>query len=180
MSVFIAVLWAASRPPTAKPRQERNDGHPARAGFPRRAESRLLTMTPGSTASATAGASSASYEVEIQKKFALAAACAELALLAKGIARRAQRISVWAQAVISVVVFAGYYVCIIIGEQMADRSAITPALAMWCANMIVLLLAMLMLRVAQGRHNPAVSASSPAVRVVSNDHPRSQQSQGVC
>ena len=128
----------------------------------RRAESRLMTMTHGTSASDTAGESVASYEVEIQKKFALAAACVVLAMLAAGIVRRAPRISIWAQAVISVVVFAGYYVCIIIGEQMADRSAITPALAMWSANLIVLLLAVLTLRVAQGRRGPAVSARSLA------------------
>lgn len=96
-------------------------------------------------------------------------------MLVAGIARRAQRISVWAQAVISVVVSPSIHVCIFIDEQMADRSAMTPALAMWSANMIVLLLAKLTLRVAQGRHDPAVSARSPAVRVVSSDQPLSQQ-----
>jgi hypothetical protein len=112
----------------------------------RQAESRLVTATQGVSASKAAGATLASYEVEIQKKLALAAACVVLAMLAAGIARRASRISVWAQSVISLVVFTGYYVCIIMGEQLADRSAIPPALAMWSANIIVLLIALLVAR----------------------------------
>ncbi len=216
MSVFIAVLWAASHAPTAKLSRERNDDASLDDGRPRlapligmasavalcclalnaelvpranlrlqaiysggaavapsersmtlrelrRAESRLVTMTPGSPALATEGTSFAGYEVEIQKKFALAAACVVLAMLAAGITRRVSRISVWAQAVISLVVFAGYYACIIVGEQMADRSEITPALAMWSANLIVLVLAMLTLRVAHGRRGPAMSARSRAI-----------------
>jgi hypothetical protein len=112
----------------------------------RQAESRLVTATQGVSASKAAGATLASYEVEIQKKLALAAACVVLAMLAAGIARRASRISVWAQSVISLVVFTGYYVCIIMGEQLADRSTIPPALAMWSANIIVLLIALLVAR----------------------------------
>jgi Lipopolysaccharide export system permease LptF/LptG len=112
----------------------------------RQAESRLVTATQGVSASKAAGATLASYEVEIQKKLALAAACVVLAVLAAGIARRASRTSVWAQSVISLVVFTGYYVCIIVGEQLADRSAIPPALAMWSANIIVLLIALLVAR----------------------------------
>ena len=200
MSVFIAVLWASSRRPSAKMSQARSDDPSMCDGtlriapvigmasavalcclawnaelVPRanlrlqavysgqvavvpsdrsmtlrelrQAEARLVSAPRAASARATDEASLASYEVEIQKKLALAAACVVLALLAAGIASRASRISIWAQAAISVVVFAGYYVCIITGEQLADRSAIPPALAMWNANLIVLVLAMLTLRV---------------------------------
>lgn len=125
----------------------------------RQAEARLATTPGAARASATDGASFASYEVEVQKKFALAAACVVLAMLAAGIARRASRIRVWTQAVISLVVFAGYYVCIMAGEQLVDRSAIPPALAMWSANIVVLVLAMLTLRVARASPTPARAAS---------------------
>ncbi len=215
MSVFIAVLWAATRTPTAKLSRQRNDDPSVNDGtlrlgpligmasavalcclalnaelVPRanlrlqrifsgraavapsdrsmtlrelrQAEVRLVTATQGVSASEAAGASPASYEVEIQKKLALAAACVLLAMLAAGIARHASRISIWAQAVISLVVFTGYYVCIITGEQLADRSAIPPALAMWSANIIVLMLAMLTLRVARGRRAPAVRPPFPS------------------
>ena len=211
MSVFIAVLWAASRRPTAA----RGDDPTVSAGalrlapaigmasavalcclalnaelVPRanlrlqamyagrvaitpsdrsmtlhelrEAEARLVRAPRAVTASDSDGASVASYEVEIQKKLALAAACVVLALLAAGIASCASRISLWAQAGISLVVFAGYYVCIITGEHLADRSAIPPALAMWSANIIVLALAMLTLRVARGGRAPAVRPPAPA------------------
>lgn len=117
----------------------------------RLAEAKLMAATPAALASKTAVASIAGYEVEVQKKFAVSAACVVLALLAAGIARRASRISVWAQLVISLVVFAGYYVCLIAGEQMADRSELSPTLAMWSANIILLLLAMLTLRAERPR-----------------------------
>lgn len=127
-----------------------------------RAQSQLVTAGPHASASEAVGASRAGYEVEIQKKLALAAACIALAMLATGIARRAPRLSVWTQAVLSLLVFMGYYVCIIMGEQLADRSAIPPALAMWSANIIVLLLAMLTLRASHGKTAPDVSLPSRA------------------
>jgi lipopolysaccharide export system permease protein len=109
----------------------------------------------------TDGQSFASYEVEVQKKFALAAACVVLALLAAAIGGRASRISLWAQAPISLIVFAGYYVCIIMGEHLVDRSAISPALAMWSADIVVLVLAMLTLRAARNGRGPTVREPSP-------------------
>jgi Lipopolysaccharide export system permease LptF/LptG len=105
----------------------------------------------------------ASYEVEIQKKLALAAACVVLALLAAGITSRASRLSIWAQGGISLVVFGGYYVCIIAGEHLADRSAISPASAMWSANIIVMMLAVITLPFARGGRAPEVRPPSPTV-----------------
>ncbi|MBC7844005.1 MAG: LptF/LptG family permease [Gemmatimonadaceae bacterium] len=212
MSVFLAVLWAGSRKPTAA----YGDDPAVSAGAPRlapvigmasavalcclalnaelvpranlrlqsiyaggvavapsdrsmtlhelrEAEARLVRAPRAVTALDSDGASVASYEVEIQKKFALAAACVLLALLATGIASRASRISLWAQVGISLVVFSGYYMCIITGEQLADRSAIPPVLAMWSANIVVLVIAMLTLRVARGVRDPAVRMPSQAV-----------------
>jgi lipopolysaccharide export LptBFGC system permease protein LptF len=199
MSVFIAVLWAASRRSTAARMVNPSDAAAALRLAPvigmasavalcclvlnaelvpranlrlqamyagraavapsdrsmtlrelRQAEARLVSARRAAPASGTDVVSLASYEVEIQKKLALAAACVALALLAAGIASRASRLRIWAQAGISLVVFAGYYLCIITGEQLADRSAIPPALSMWSANIIVLLLATLALRVAPG------------------------------
>ena len=89
----------------------------------------------------------AGYRVETHKKFALAAACLALALLAAGIARRAPHIGVVAQALVSGAVFAAYYVCLIAGEQVAvDDLALSPVLAMWSADFVALGLAVVMLR----------------------------------
>jgi hypothetical protein len=212
MSVFVAVLWAASRRPTAV----RSDNPSASAGslrlapvigmasavglcclvlnaelVPRanlrlqsmyagrvavapsdrsmtlrelrQAEARLVSAPRAAPSSGTDVVSLASYEVEIQKKLALAAACVVLALLAAGIASRAAHIRIWAQAGISLVVFAGYYACIITGEQLADRSAIPPALSLWSANIIVLVLATLALRVAPGGRAGEVGPSSQTI-----------------
>ncbi len=209
MSVFIAVLWVASRRPTAA----RSDGPSGSVGalrlapiigmasavalcclalnaelVPRanlrlqamyagqvavapsdrsmtlrelrQAEARLVAAPRAAPASGTDGASVASYEVEVQKKLALAAACVLLAMLAAAIARRAPRISIWAQTAISLVVFASYYVCIITGERLADRSAIPPALAMWSANIVVLVFAVLALRVTRGNRGERVRQPS--------------------
>jgi Lipopolysaccharide export system permease LptF/LptG len=206
MSVFVAVLWAASRRPTAArsddpsvsvgalrlapvfgmasavalcclvlnaelvPRANlrlqaiysgRVDVAPSDRSMTlrelRQAEARLASAPRDAPALEADGASVASYEVEIQKKFALAAACVLLAMLAAGIASGASRISLWAQGGISLVVFASYYVCIITTEHLADRSAIPPALAMWSANIIVLVLAILTLRVRRGSDVPATA-----------------------
>ena len=128
----------------------------------RQAEERLVSAPRGEPAVEADGASLANYEVEIQKKLALAAACVVLALLAAGIASRAPGLSIWAQAGISLVVFASYYVCVITGEHLADRSAIPPALAMWNANIIMLLLGVFSLRVAPRRLGQSARVPLPS------------------
>ncbi len=212
MSVFIAVLWAASRGPTAArtddptvsvgklrlapvigmasvvalcclalnaelvPRANlrllaiySGDANVAPSDRSmtlselRAAEAKLLSAPRATSESPNEGATLANYEVEVQKKLALAAACVVLALLAAGIARRASRIGIGTQAAVSLVVFAGYYACIITGESLADRSAIPPALAMWSANIVVLVIALLTLRIARGGRAPAVRIAARTV-----------------
>ncbi len=127
----------------------------------RQAAAKLVSEPPAAPTLEADGASLASYEVEIQKKLALAAACVVLALLAAGIASRAQRIRLSAQVVISIVVFGGYYVCMIAGEHLAERSEISPALAMWSANVIAMVLAMITLRAAPGGRAAALRLPPP-------------------
>lgn len=81
------------------------------------------------------------YGVEIHKKLALAAACVVLALLAAGIARHAPRAGLLLQLIVSVTVFSGYYIAIMTGESLADRALVSPAIAMWSANAIALVVA---------------------------------------
>ena len=128
----------------------------------RTAEARLASAPRVAPVAEAAGDSLASYAVEIHKKFALAAACVVLALLAAGIARCATRLGIAAQAATSVAVFGGYYVCIIVGEHLAVRSEIDPMLAMWSANIVLLGLAVFMLRAsrAQSRTRQLLFAST--------------------
>lgn len=85
------------------------------------------------------------YEVEIQKKFALAAACFVFILLGAPIALRFPRGGVGLTIGVSLVVFALYYVGLIAGESLARRGIIPPFISMWGANLIFTALALLLL-----------------------------------
>jgi lipopolysaccharide export system permease protein len=84
------------------------------------------------------------YDIEIQKKFSLAAACLIFVFLGPPIALRFPRGGVGLVIGVSFVVFALYYVGLIGGEELADRLYITPFWAMWGANMILLAVGLLM------------------------------------
>lgn len=85
------------------------------------------------------------YEVEIQKKFALAAACFVFILLGAPIALRFPRGGVGLTIGVSLVVFALYYVGLIAGESLARRGMVPPFLSMWGANLIFTALALFLL-----------------------------------
>lgn len=96
------------------------------------ARSALTTAGPGAAARAVA------YEVEIQKKFALAAACLVLALTGAAVALRFPRGGIGLVIGASGVVFTGYYMAIVAGESLADHQVISPFVAMWMANALLL------------------------------------------
>jgi lipopolysaccharide export system permease protein len=79
-------------------------------------------------------ARAASYEVEIQKKYALAAACVVLALTAVAVALRFPRGGMGTAISTGCAVFAGYYISLVAGETLADRLVLSPLVAMWMAN----------------------------------------------
>ena len=87
-----------------------------------------------------------SYSVEIHKKFAIAAACVVFALLAAGTARRVPHAGLGLQLLASVLVFTGHYLGLTVGESLADQYALAPAPAMWGANVVTLVVALLALR----------------------------------
>ncbi len=84
------------------------------------------------------------YDIEIQKKFSLAAACLIFVLLGPPIALRFPRGGVGLVIGVSFSVFALYYVGLIGGETLADGEIISPFLAMWGANIILLLVGIVM------------------------------------
>ena len=88
----------------------------------------------------------AQYGIEIHKKPALAAACVVLALLAFGLARRVPRAGTVVQVIASGVVFTVYYVIIMAGESLAARLVLSPVLAMWSANVVMLGVALIAMR----------------------------------
>lgn len=83
------------------------------------------------------------YETEIQKKFALAAACVVFVLLGAPIAIRFPRGGVGLVIGVSIAVFALYYVGLIVGEDLADKLILDPVVAMWMANALFTLVGVL-------------------------------------
>ena len=82
----------------------------------------------------------ATYEVEIQKKLAISAACIIFALLGVPIAIRFPRGGVGLVIGTSLAVFSVYYVGLIGGEELGDRLIVPPFFAMWTPNLIFLVL----------------------------------------
>jgi lipopolysaccharide export system permease protein len=76
------------------------------------------------------------YGVEIQKKFALSAACIVFVLLGAPVAVRFPRGGVGLVISVSLGAFALYYIGLIAGEAMADRGYLSPFWAMWAANIL--------------------------------------------
>jgi lipopolysaccharide export system permease protein len=76
------------------------------------------------------------YEVEIQKKLAISAACVIFALLGVPLAIRFPRGGVGLVIGTSLAVFSIYYVGLIGGEELGDRLIVSPFLAMWTPNII--------------------------------------------
>lgn len=104
-------------------------------------------------------ARAASYDVEIQKKYALAAACVVLALVAVAIALRLPSGGVPLVIGASLAAFSAYYVCLITGETLADRMLVSPFAAMWMANAVLLAIALLLTARSRSPRAPAGTAS---------------------
>jgi len=90
-----------------------------------------------------AAARAASLEVEIQKKYALAAACVVFALTGVALALLFPHGGVALMILALPTVFATYYVGLIAGESLADRLLVSPFVAMWMANALLLVPALL-------------------------------------
>jgi lipopolysaccharide export system permease protein len=124
---------------------------PAQIALPR---PRIVQVTPGAAAVSLTGMSStleaararieggertfATYDVEIQKKFAIAVACAIFVLLGAPIALRFPRGGVGLVIGVSFGVFGLYYVGLIAGEPLAQAGKVSPFWAMWGSNVIFL------------------------------------------
>jgi lipopolysaccharide export system permease protein len=76
------------------------------------------------------------YQVEINKKLAIAFACFVFALIGVPLALRFPRGGAGLVIGASVIVFAIYYVGLIGGEDLGDRLIVSPFLAMWAPNLL--------------------------------------------
>ena len=137
----LSLVWTSEIVPRANERLAT-----AMAGSPARQSDRTMTIGELRTAArdaranstADAVARSAAYEVEVQKRYALAAACVLLAFAGAAIALRFPRGGKGLVIGASVVVFWAYYVCMVMGESLADRLVVSPFVAMWLANALLL------------------------------------------
>ena len=84
------------------------------------------------------------YEIEINKKFSLAAACLIFCIVAPPIALRF-RGGVGLVMMVSLGVFTLYYVGLIGGEAAANKGLVSPFWAMWGTNVVLMLVGVVML-----------------------------------
>src|SRR5260370_1269304 len=104
-------------------------------------EAPLLLITPSAGVGEeqrlrSARERAATFEVEIQKKYAIAAACLVFALVGAPVALRFQRGGVGLVLGVSVAVFTVYYVGLIGGEELGNRLMVSPVFAMWTPNLV--------------------------------------------
>jgi lipopolysaccharide export system permease protein len=76
------------------------------------------------------------YEVEIHKKFSIPAACVVFVLVGAPLGMLARRGGM-AVGFLSAAFFVFYYLCLIGGEQLADRRLFPSWLAMWLPNILL-------------------------------------------
>jgi lipopolysaccharide export system permease protein len=77
------------------------------------------------------------YQVEIQKKLAIPGACVVFVLLGIPLAALTRKGGMGASFGLSLAFFTLYYLCLVGGEELADRQLLSPVLAMWMANIIM-------------------------------------------
>ncbi|HET8650811.1 MAG TPA: LptF/LptG family permease [Gemmatimonadales bacterium] len=83
------------------------------------------------------------YNVEINKKWSISLACLPFVLIGVVLALRFPRGGMGLVIGGSLAVFSLYYVGLTAGESLADRGVVGPAVAMWSANAILLVLGLI-------------------------------------
>ena len=79
----------------------------------------------------------AQYLVEIHKKFSTSFACFIFVLIGAPLGIMARKGGIGTGIIYSLAFFVIYWICLIGGENLADRLIISPELAMWSSNVII-------------------------------------------
>ena len=79
----------------------------------------------------------AQYTVEIHKKYSTGFACFIFILIGAPLGIMARKGGIGTGILYSLAFFVIYWICLIGGENMADRLLIDPVLAMWASNIII-------------------------------------------
>jgi hypothetical protein len=104
----------------------------------------------------------AGLSVEIHKKFSLPAACIVFVLIGAPLGMRVRRAGP-AVAFVSVAFFLFYYLCLVGGEELANRLLLPPWLSMWLPNLVLGTLGLdWTLRACELRRPGARALSAPA------------------
>ena len=77
------------------------------------------------------------FGVEIHKKFSIPFACIIFVLLGMPLGILAKKSNMGISVSISLVIFITYWCFLIIGEELADKTIINPAIAMWAPNIVL-------------------------------------------
>jgi lipopolysaccharide export system permease protein len=77
------------------------------------------------------------YEVEIYKKYAIPVACIVFVLVGAPLGIMSRRGGFGTAATLSLGFFLLYWACLIGGEKLADRGALSPFWGMWAANILI-------------------------------------------
>ena len=77
------------------------------------------------------------YLVEIHKKYAIPAACLIFVFVGAPLGIVVRRGNFGVSAVIALGFFIVYWACLVVGEKLADRDVLHPAIAMWLGDMVV-------------------------------------------
>jgi lipopolysaccharide export system permease protein len=85
------------------------------------------------------------YDVEVHKKYSLPAACLAFILIGAPLGVVSRRGSMAMSVGISIGLFAVYWAFLIGGEQLADRLIISPWVAMWAANILMVAVGLVLL-----------------------------------
>ena len=88
----------------------------------------------------------AQYMVEIHKKFSTAFACFVFILIGAPLGIMARKGGIGTGILYSLAFFVIYWICLIGGENLADRLIVSPELAMWISNIIIGIVGILLTR----------------------------------
>ena len=103
----------------------------------RRAQKSLQMITTSMNNQAYFGKQISKYQVEIYKKYSIPFACIVFILVGAPLGIRARKGSLGGSVSFSIAFFLVYWVCLIGGEDLADRQIVHPMLAMWFPNILV-------------------------------------------
>ncbi len=84
------------------------------------------------------------FQVEIQKKYALAFACFVFFLIGAPVGMMTKSSGIGMAFSVSAVIFIFYYMMLVGGEELGDRGFIQPYIAMWLPNFIFLMLGLVL------------------------------------